>query len=92
MKIKMYYPKDEDANPYYSNNQKLNQCSKMVRELLKNELFIVKKWDGGHRSLIDNDCEVKLILSKQAKASMDNITGILDGLSDTYQCQWCIEE
>ncbi|MEA5012003.1 MAG: hypothetical protein VB100_09835 [Angelakisella sp.] len=74
---RIFFPREPDANPYYTSNQQLHNCSLLVLELLKAQVPVLRM-QGGHRSGLKDDCQ----LTVSCHAPM------LDELCSVFGCRW----
>lgn len=67
MKVKVYFEKDKDANPYYSSNVGLHRCSQILQELCsyvwegEMPLNVQNIINGFYELLFDNMPEISLV-------------------------------
>lgn len=87
-KYLIYFKKEKNSNPYYSSNKKLLECSNVVKELLKDDNFIIDRWIGGHRSKIKDDCQVFIHIKENIKVDVNLIQKRLTDLSNKYNCNF----
>ena len=69
MKIKIYFEKPENSNPYYANNENLYKLSRFI-DYISNGLdssnhISVTNIIGGQRNSSSHDCELTLMIKSQ---------------------------
>ena len=75
---RIFFPREPDANPYYTSNRQLGQCSLLVKELIQKGVPVLS-WQGGHRSGLRDDCQITV----QSRS-----TQTLDELCAAHGCRW----
>lgn len=69
-------------------NKVSEDCIKSITYYLTNNIVIIKRWAGGFRSTIDNDCEFEAELSLFDSIDTVETEKLLDNLCQKYGAKW----
>lgn len=61
---RIYFPREPDANPYYTANRQLRSCAVLAQELAQAGVCVTRL-QGGHRSGLQADCQLTALLADE---------------------------
>ena len=95
LKIKVYYERPSNSNPYYATNQELNLLSKFIEEIttdevVKDKLFLTS-FKGGNRNPMVNECELDFSIKFKTNEKEDLILNTIDILANKYKAKYIVK-
>lgn len=91
-RICFFFSRDPDANPYYTSNQKLLDSCRVSASLGELPGVEVERWEGGHRSGLEEDCRLMARMLLPARLEEDAFAAWADEFAQAHRCQWRLAE